>query len=89
MKEAMLQIMARGTRDVTQEAQFIKIKVGCARGSMALDSDPDGWRKRDEIPIASRGVPWEGSEGETWVGDVSVRMVAISMSCHEQRSKLG
>lgn len=27
LKEAMLQVMARGTRDVAQEAQFIKIKV--------------------------------------------------------------
>lgn len=27
LKEAMLQIMARGTRDIVQEAQFIKIKV--------------------------------------------------------------
>lgn len=27
LKDAMLQVMARGTREVTQEAQFIKIKV--------------------------------------------------------------
>lgn len=27
LKEAMLQVMARGTRDVEQEAQFVKIKV--------------------------------------------------------------
>lgn len=29
MKEAMLQVMAVGTRDIAQEAQFIKIKVPC------------------------------------------------------------
>lgn len=27
LKEAMIQVMARGTRDVAQEAQFVKIKV--------------------------------------------------------------
>lgn len=40
LKEAMLQVMARGTRDVAQEAPFIKIKV-CGPIAIHQNSPPE------------------------------------------------
>eukprot|EP00752_Nemacystus_decipiens_P008991 g8026.t1 len=43
LKDAMLQVMARGTRDVAQEAQFIKIKVADLVAQMAERDYPNRW----------------------------------------------
>ncbi|CAB1118220.1 unnamed protein product [Ectocarpus sp. CCAP 1310/34] len=43
LKEAMLQVMARGTRDVADEAQFIKIKVADLVARLAERDYPNRW----------------------------------------------
>eukprot|EP00904_Undaria_pinnatifida_P013350 jgi/Undpi1/9145/HiC_scaffold_26.g11603.m1 len=43
MKEAMLRVMAAGTRDITQEAQFIKIKVADLVALLAERDYPNRW----------------------------------------------
>ncbi|CAN0389377.1 unnamed protein product, partial [Ectocarpus sp. 12 AP-2014] len=43
LKEAMLQVMARGTRDVANEAQFIKIKVADLVARLAERDYPNRW----------------------------------------------
>eukprot|EP00903_Cladosiphon_okamuranus_P010030 g9512.t1 len=43
LKDAMLQVMARGTRDVAQEAQFIKIKVADLVAQLAERDYPNRW----------------------------------------------
>ncbi|CBN77424.1 conserved unknown protein [Ectocarpus siliculosus] len=43
LKEAMLQVMARGTRDVAGEAQFIKIKVADLVARLAERDYPNRW----------------------------------------------
>ncbi|CAM9430764.1 unnamed protein product [Pylaiella littoralis] len=43
LKEAMLQVMARGTRDIEQEAQFVKIKVADLVAQLAERDYPNRW----------------------------------------------